>query len=586
MRRLHVRSSRSRVLLGVFSGAGLLLGLAGLSGVPASASVSAPAAFTPASQGNLDCNGYSTVQKPLRPNLCADVSGSSKLPGTWGGRFYDNGNYIGHDEPDATFLSSAAGSGNNVTWTETLGKDPHAAPGNSHPGKDVSHWFELSPAPWFSMDICDPQSFPQAPCTPESDSNAPTSTSPGAGSAFMELQFYPPGNPPFVDSPSCDDKHWCAALTIDSLTATTTSAPNPACPEPINAAFIQTNGVPTGPPSPQDANLTSSVPNAQTLLMNPGDTLRVHMSDAPAPGGGDAFEAVVNDLTTGKSGFMQASAANGFMNTNPADCSGSAFNFQPEFNTAAKGNISGWTALQTDISTQYETGHFIPCTSLADPIVNPFDANDQGGTYNACVGPYENTAPADSTTDETGDAVCYYKGDTHPNYDGLGTNSDPAEVTNCQDNIFQNGDLDFDGSPYWPEWPTSLHPNKYPGSFLQAFPTTSGSSYPQYFFQTDLALSEATCQGNSQPGFGGTLAGCTVPPPGPGKFYPYWSTFKVGKFCALEFGNVAHGFAINNNGKDKQYGTNQEATLGYPEFEGPVLNNTCTSSRALAAYAG
>ena len=40
---------------------------------------------------------------------------------------------------------------------------------------------------------------------------------------------------------------------------------------------------------------------------------------------------------------------------------------------------------------------------------------------------------------------------------------------------------------------------------------------------------------------------------------------------------MAHGLAINNNGKDTEYGTTQEATLGFPEFEGPVLNNSCSS---------
>ena len=33
--------------------------------------------------------------------------------------------------------------------------------------------------------------------------------------------------------------------------------------------------------------------------------------------------------------------------------------------------------------------------------------------------------------------------------------------------------------------------------------------------------------------------------------------------------------ALNTYGKDAQYGTNQFPTLGYPEFEGPVHNNTC-----------
>ena len=146
---------------------------------------------------------------------------------TWGGKFYDNGQYIGHDEPDTTFLSNAPGSGNNVTWNLTLGRDPSALPTDVRPGHDVSHWFELSPAPWFSMALCDPNSYPQTPCTPDSDSNAPTcfgatctTAQSGGGSAFMEMQLYPPGNPPFVDSASCDDTHWCAALTIDSLECT------------------------------------------------------------------------------------------------------------------------------------------------------------------------------------------------------------------------------------------------------------------------------------------------------------------------------------------------------------------------------
>ena len=106
---------------------------------------------------------------------CTDIAGGKKAnANTWGGRFYDNGHYIGHDEPDTDFTSSAPGSGNNVTWTITLGRDPKAAPRPSHPGHDVSDWFELTPAPWFSMALCDPNSYPLTPCTPESDSNAPT----------------------------------------------------------------------------------------------------------------------------------------------------------------------------------------------------------------------------------------------------------------------------------------------------------------------------------------------------------------------------------------------------------------------------
>jgi hypothetical protein len=68
------------------------------------------------------------------------------------------------------------------------------------------------------------------------------------------------------------------------------------------------------------------------------------------------------------------------------------------------------------------------------------------------------------------------------------------------------------------------------------------------------------------------LSGCTVPPQGPGGFYPYWSQVQSGGSCALLFGNVSAG---NTFGKDAQYGTNQFNTLGYPEFIGPNHNNPC-----------
>ena len=236
--------------------------------------------------------------------------------------------------------------------------------------------------------------------------------------------------------------------------------------------------MPTGPPSPQYANLNTFVPNGNTLLMNPGDTISIHMFDAPAPGGGHAFEVVINDLTTHQTGFMQASAANGFMTTSASDCAGNPFNFEPEYNTAAKGNIIPWAALTTDISTEFETGHFEACTSLSDPIDNPFDGNDTGGAFNQCNGPYENAGPADSTTTETGDAMCYAQGDTHPNYDGLGTSTAPVQVSHCQDNIFQNGDLDFDGTPYWKEWPTGLRTNHLSVQFPGTVPDLERAAVP------------------------------------------------------------------------------------------------------------
>ena len=188
----------------------------------------------------------------------------------------------------------------------------------------------------------------------------------------MELQFYAPGFAPFADSTSCDDTHWCSALNIDSLECQGNGSGNcnNNCVEPVNFAFVQTDGVPTGPPSPQRSNLATFSPNAHTLLMNPGDKITVHMFDAAIPGG-HALEVREQDRTTGRSGFMIASARNGFMNTNPFDCTGTPFNFEPEYATASPQNIIPWGIGPYMINSQYEIGHWEACTSVSVPPPTP-----------------------------------------------------------------------------------------------------------------------------------------------------------------------------------------------------------------------
>src|SRR5262249_5754789 len=232
--------------------------------------------------------------------------------------------------------------------------------------------------------------------------------------------------------------HWCAALNIDSLEADAAGNMNNNCIEPVNFAFIQRNGVPAGPPSPQLSNGSTFTPNRQTLLMNPGDRVQTHMFDASIGGGQHAFEIKISDLTTGQSGFMIASAANGFMNTSMFNCSGHPFNFQPLFNTARAANSIGWSVLISGILTQYEIGHFEPCSRVTGPIAIGSDT-----TWLHCHGAYENAGPPDNTQtgQEQTDALCYKKGDTH------GGTAPPNMVTGCLDDFTQNGDLDFDGTP-------------------------------------------------------------------------------------------------------------------------------------------
>jgi hypothetical protein len=574
-----MRREARRVLVG------LLLAVAAAVAFSGSAAAKSTGSVAPVARGALDCNGFSPIQLSSKPSgVCTDVRGFAGIhnANVDDGRFYDNGHYIGHDEPDLTFLSSRPGSGSDVTWTETLPRDPSLAPTVGTPGSDVTHWFELSAAPWFSMALCNPHSYPQTSCKPESDSNAPRIDFPGAprhgypggGSSFLEVQFYPPGEAPFFDNISCDNSHWCASLHINDFEGTLNfHHVNNNCAEPTNFGFIQRNGVPTGPAGPQVATIGTFTPNDETLLMNPGDRVRVHIFDASLAGGGRALEVHIDDLTTGQSGFMQASAANGFMATLIGNCKGVPFNYQPEYSTAKQGNIVPWAALQTDISTEFEIGHWTPCSSLSDPASN-FDgainifAGDE--FWLTCNGPYESaTASSDAGNPESfaGDAQCFPVGDQHTALNQFGVTADPNTMTGCL-GFLSAGDIDFDGTSYYADWPTGTSPTATtPGSFVQSAPLSNGQTYSQSFFQTDVALSEATCVAS--------FSGCTVPPAGPGNFYPYWSTISSGGQCSILFGNVTSGAGVNDFGADAQYGADLRNEIGYDEFEAPVTNAVC-----------
>ena len=514
----------------------------GLVSATGEAALAASTGVAPNGVGEIDCNGLSPIQHPVKSDaVCADPSGS------WNGRFYENGRYIGHDEPSVRFISNEPGSGNNTTFVEHLPVDPTALPTVKSPGHDVTHTFELTVAPWFSTDVCDPHSAPQKPCTPESDANAPNSTPgfPGAGAAFVELQFYAPGFAPFSDNISCDNTHWCSALNIDSLecfgSGIATRGCNNNCIEPVNFAFIQTNGVPTGPPSPQLSDLASFTPNRHTLLMNPGDVIVVRMFDATIPGG-RALEAQEIDLTTGRSGFMIASAANGFMNTNVKNCNGTPFNFQPEYSSAAAQNVIPWGFGPYMINSQFEIGHFEPCTSLSGKVTSTGDP-----FFTKCAGPYETAA--ENPKLEPNDAPCYPFGDTH------GGTAPPNLVTGCDVFIGAIGDLEYDGTPYYPDWPDSVTPDRFPSTFLQLQPTTVGGlQYPKIQFVTDNSATQFNTNCNVLTG-----AGCVLPPQGPGHFYPYFTQARVGFACVWEFGNVRNG---NTFGGDAQYGSVGPGTLG------------------------
>jgi hypothetical protein len=464
-----------------------------LSGVALLFPASSSAQF--AAAGNLDCNGLSQIQKPLKTlNVCADPRGLNEGYS----RFYENGKYIGHDEPSIGFYSHTPNSGNDMQWQITL---PVERP---YPG--ATQTLENYVAFWLSLALCDPGSFPQGACIPDSDANNPSL----AGSAFLEMQFYPPGNPPFISNISCDKTHWCASLHINSLECQIVngnSVCNPNCTETTNFAFIQTNGVPTGPPGPDTATDATFTPDGQTLLMNQGDRLLITIKDAPGNRRGGVLTRI-DDLSTGQSGFMIASAANGYRSLNPTTCGGTNFSFHPEFSTAKFGNFVPWAALQANVNFSGEIGHFTP------------------------------GATGDNDAD---DAPCFSTGVTVPG---------------CLD-LAQGGDLDFDGSSYLTDWPdgsrenaTSLSISSAKGEGVGPLSATRGNGryehrYPQVQIETDVGASESTCQSSG--------AGCTVPPPG-AAFYPFYATSTRRGRCEVLFGNFS-GRGIDDLGGDAQYGT-------------------------------
>src|SRR5580765_5001061 len=84
---------------------------------------------------------------------------------------YDGG-YTGHDEPSLLFYSNTAGSGNSSYYNLTLPTDPKVMPNQAGTGGTWN--FQLHPAFWLGMALCDNQSAPEfthAPCAPDSDTN-------------------------------------------------------------------------------------------------------------------------------------------------------------------------------------------------------------------------------------------------------------------------------------------------------------------------------------------------------------------------------------------------------------------------------
>jgi len=503
----------------------------------------APAQEQVSTRGGLDCNGYSPLQTTFRHLLCTEVASNSEYG------FLDNGHYVGHDEPDLGFYSNTPGSGNSMTYQMVLPTDPAAPPSGSFSGPVDE--YQLTPAIWFGLTMCDNESYPEGTkvCKPDSNSNIQVPPRPDhAGAAFTELQFYPPGFAPAISCDTANQTKWCVALTIDSLQAQfgalhgpgnlPNAVANPNCSEPINFAFLTHSGRPVGPPGPDQQTNGTFTPTPDVLEMNSGDVIKVTMFDTPI-----GYRTEVSDLTTHQSGFMTASVSNGFRHIvfDPKNltCNGAPYAFHAMYDTASAPLPNGqptawttWSAHTDNVAYDVETGHFEPADAATDPSPDEDTPCVTGPVISGCLG----------------------------------------------------SDSDFDGFPYHADWPDGSAnfptPNliSSPHSLNRAGYETG--TYPVARFETDLPRIEEANNGGGLNCDHHTGAGCTDPPPG--AFYPWFHLLPVnnlaGQRCAWALSNDIPGQLSNFGGEQAAWGpielTNYGFDLRFHNFA-HVIKNPC-----------
>jgi len=461
------------------------------------------------------------------------------------------------------FYSDKPGSGNSSFYLIRIPKDAPTKPKQDGGGGTWN--FQLRPAFWFSVAMCDSQSDPNFTnvCEPDTDANIFDNPDPNApdfigkhpGVALMEFQFYPPG---WVTD--CFPTTWCSAVTIDSFSAkeSTNQLNNLNClqtvgEEPVNFAFVTFSGKSQAAADPLaralDPNHTAGIPDpAQVLQYNPGDLLAVSLHDTPK-----GFRVDVVDLTTGQSGSMTASIANGFAQINfvpdpdPAHpsvaCSSSPYAFHAMYSTSSEHTRVVWAAHTLSIAFSDEIGHFEWCDAIVREggACRLAGANDPAGT----------------------DA------DDHRCFDNFG---DPTliPVTACI-----TTETDFDGVPYladsWPGGTDNSDADKFlrpqPVQFTSPlFLDNQGnlSNYDRVAFEADIPAitPNPPCHHRINPGFG-----CTNPPPG-AQFYPIYSTTEfLPGVCGWQEGGGNIQGTINN------FGGTSTAEYG-PVLLSPYINGT------------
>ena len=291
--------------------------------------------------------------------------------------------------------------------------------------------------------------------------------------------------------------------------------------------------------------------------MNSGDELVVTLSDTA-----HGLKVVVDDRTTGQSGFMVASAANGFAeilyDPNGTNCDFATHNipydFHPMYSTSTEHTRVPWAAHSYNIAFSDEIGHFEYCNAV----------DSEGGS---CTQPGIND-PGGTDVDDGGCFDATFLGSI-----GL------VPVGGC----FGEDD-DYDGVPYQLVWPGTLA-NKKQDRALHAQPVQFTSpvfwddenektDYSRVAFETDLPRTEfATnppCQRHiSNPGDPHPGRGCVDPPAGT-KFYPFYTTKATdeGENCVWQLGGANLPGTTDTFGGSSTTEFGHLLALGYPAAGG------------------
>jgi len=538
--------------------------------------------LVPAASGQKPKSATGLVQEGLHANCSQDSATCTEVFDPIG---YE-GTYTGHDEPSVLFYSHTPGSGNSNFYQLTLPKDPPTAPKQDGTGGTFN--FQQRATFWLGMAMCDSESSPEYThtCNPDTDKNIFNSSDPNSpkylgkhpGTAFMEMQFYPPGWVNWPPGLSCDSTRWCAALNVDSLSLdlNTGVSNNQGCLdtvgiEPVNFAFITKNGKAHAPANPVAfaTNPATATPNPSTdLFMNPGDHLLVGMFDTF-----NGFTVQINDLTTGQVGSMTASSANGFgqikFDPGGSGCKVIPYDFHPMYSTTSPATRVVWAAHSYNVAFSDEIGHFEYCSKV------------NGGPGGTCA-----DDPSDPPEGDFGDdSYCFLPGQFP-----MGT-----PVGGCL-----GTDDDFDGVSYQRVWPgTRSNPAADKKLHAESVEFTSPlfyngvglQNYERMAFETDLPRIEFA---TNPPCNRNTGEGCVNPPAG-ANFYPFYTTARSGGSCVWHQGGRFIPGTTNTFGgnSEREYGPLLLSTYPgpgfapftrYNNFRRIMTSNPCPSSPAAQSF--